>query len=87
MATTRSDVWEALSGMDTPGDTSAGGASVLPALPGLEVDGVGPVALPLNDVQAKALAAVAVQAPSTKRDIDMHFAALRTAARSTSSSW
>lgn len=31
--------------------------------------------------------AVAVQAPSTKRDIDMHFAALRTAARSTSSSW
>ena len=31
--------------------------------------------------------AVAVQAPSTKRDIDMHFAALRTAARSTSSTW
>ena len=31
--------------------------------------------------------AVAVQAPSTKRDIDNHFAALRTAAWPTSSSW
>ncbi|CAB9518765.1 expressed unknown protein [Seminavis robusta] len=61
---TLDDVYEALGEVTTPGSTcTAGVATSLPALPGLNVKGVGTVLLPVTDVTASALKAVAKQAP------------------------
>lgn len=48
--TTIDDLLEVLDSMGTPGSSCAGGsAAMLPANPGLEVEGVGFLALPLSD--------------------------------------
>jgi predicted 2-oxoglutarate/Fe(II)-dependent dioxygenase YbiX len=61
----RQQLLQALKRIDRPGTFCSSG--VLPAtLPGLEVAGVGPVALPLERGQAEALAKVARQAPYGK---------------------
>jgi hypothetical protein len=58
------ELMDALDEMDSPGSTCAAGpAKCLPAHPGLHVEGVGHIALPIIEGQAKALAAVAQQAP------------------------
>ena len=55
----------ALEKIDRPGSFCIGGRAS-PVLPGLEVDGIGSIGLPLNDGQAAALAAVCHQAPYGK---------------------
>ncbi|GHP04084.1 hypothetical protein PPROV_000283800 [Pycnococcus provasolii] len=63
----REDVWRLISQLDVPGETSTGGsAPSLPCLPGLDVEGVGLLPLPLNEETAYKLAGVAVQAPHGK---------------------
>ncbi len=56
------DLAARLDAVDRPGDFWASGTCALPA-PGLEVAGVGPVALPLLPVQAEQLMALAEPAP------------------------
>ena len=60
------DVTQLLDSLDNPGDTCAGGRADMPHLPGLVVEGVGDISLPLNEVQAKMLAATAERAPHGK---------------------
>jgi hypothetical protein len=65
--TTLSDLMEVLNEIDTPGSTCAAGpAKDLPPLPGLHIEGVGDIPLPISDVQAKLLADIAEQAPHGK---------------------
>ncbi len=65
--TTLCEVMEVLNDIDTPGSTCAAGpASCLPSLPGLHVEGVGDILLPISDAQAKLLVTVADQAPHGK---------------------
>ena len=61
MAAIVDDVARVLDEVRRPGDFYAAGTVPLPA-PGLEVDGVGPVALPLLPAQVERLAAVAERA-------------------------
>ena len=56
---------EALAGIDRPGDIFAAGDRV-PAMPGLEVEGIGTVGLPLSKAQARALIRRCRQAPYGK---------------------
>ena len=56
---------EALAGIDRPGDIFAAGDRV-PAMPGLEVEGLGTVGLPLSKAQARALIRRCRQAPYGK---------------------
>jgi len=56
---------QALSKIDRPGTFCASG-SVQTVLPGLEVDGLGPIGLPLTDNQAKDLKELCEQAPYGK---------------------
>jgi hypothetical protein len=61
---TLDDVYEALGDLATPGSTCIGGvASDLPPLPGLQVQGMGPVALPMTQETALKLKSVAKQVP------------------------
>ena len=55
--TTRFDVFQALHQVDYPGTFCAGGDAkdILPSIPGLVIDGIGPVPLPLSDAMAKTL--------------------------------
>ena len=62
MPSIANDLAEALSTVRRPGDFFASGTIELMA-PLLEVDGVGPVALPLLPVQAEQFVAVAERAP------------------------
>lgn len=62
MATLMREFASALAGVERPGDFSTTGVVELSA-PGLVVEGVGPVALPLLPVQAAALVGVAAAAP------------------------
>ena len=57
--TTRFDVFEVLHQVEYPGTFCAGGDAkdTLPSVPGLVIDGIGPVSLPLTDVMAKTLLA------------------------------
>ena len=65
--TTLSELMEVLTEVDTPGSTCAAGpASCLPSVPGLHVEGVGDIPLPISDAQAKLLASVSEQAPHGK---------------------
>lgn len=65
--TITTDLATALSNVERPGDfCTSGVVDIHP--PGLEVEGVGPVALPLLPVQAEALVAVADQAPFGRGD-------------------
>ena len=59
------DLLEALAGIDRPGDIFAAGDRV-PAMPGLEVEGLGTVGLPLSKTQARALIRRCRQAPYGK---------------------
>ena len=59
------DLLEALAGIDRPGDIFAAGDRV-PAMPGLEVEGLGTVGLPLSNAQARALIRRCRQAPYGK---------------------
>jgi len=62
MSSTATDLARLLNGVERPGDFCTGGVcETFP--PGLEVDGVGPIALPLLPVQAEQLVAVAERAP------------------------
>src|SRR3954467_8787955 len=63
--TTLEKLDEALSKIDRPGSFCVSG-SVPAVLPGLEVAGLGPIGLPLNDKQAKALKKHCHQAPYGK---------------------
>ena len=56
---------EALAGIDRPGDVCAAGDRA-PAMPGLEVEGLGTVGLPLSKTQARALVRRCRQAPYGK---------------------
>ena len=56
---------EALAGIDRPGDIFAAGDRA-PAMPGLEVEGIGTVGLPLSKAQARALIRRCRQAPYGK---------------------
>ena len=56
---------ETLAGIDRPGDIFAAGDRV-PAMPGLEVEGLGTVGLPLSKAQARALIRRCRQAPYGK---------------------
>ena len=56
---------EALAGIDRPGDIFAAGDRV-PTMPGLEVEGIGTVGLPLSKAQARALIRRCRQAPYGK---------------------
>ena len=56
---------EALAGIDRPGDIFAAGDRV-PAMPGLEVEGIGTVGLPMSKAQARALIRRCRQAPYGK---------------------
>ena len=56
---------EALAGIDRPGDVFAAGDRA-PAMPGLEVEGLGTVGLPLSKTQARALVRRCRQAPYGK---------------------
>ena len=56
---------EALAGIDRPGDIFTAGDRV-PAMPGLEVEGIGTVGLPLSKAQARALIRRCRQAPYGK---------------------
>ena len=56
---------EALAGIDRPGDVFAAGDRA-PAIPGLEVEGLGTVGLPLSKAQARALIRRCRQAPYGK---------------------
>ena len=56
---------EALAGIDRPGDIFVAGDRV-PAMPGLEVEGIGTVGLPLSKAQARALIRRCRQAPYGK---------------------
>ena len=56
---------EALAGIDRPGDMFAAGDRAA-AMPGLEVDGLGTVGLPLSKAQARALIRRCRQAPYGK---------------------
>ncbi len=75
MSSTAADLARLLNGVRRPGDFCTGGVcQILP--PGLEVAGVGPIALPLLPVQAEQLVAVAERAPfgrgeQTLIDIDV----------------
>jgi predicted 2-oxoglutarate/Fe(II)-dependent dioxygenase YbiX len=75
MPSITADLSELLGRIQRPGDFSTGGVcEIFP--PGLEVDGVGPIALPLLPVQAEQLIAVAERAPfgrggQTLIDIDV----------------
>ena len=61
------ELWEELSEIDTPGYTCAAGpVSCPPAIPGLHVEGVGDIPLPICDAQVKMLSSVAEQAPHGK---------------------
>eukprot|EP01052_Picozoa_sp_SAG31_P004324 SAG31_NODE_178_length_21247_cov_11.492009_10_plen_479_part_00 len=65
--TSLEDVTQLLNDLDELGDTCAGGqADMMPFLPGLVVQGMGHISLPLNEVQAKMLAATAEWAPHGK---------------------
>ncbi|WP_029009180.1 2OG-Fe(II) oxygenase [Azospirillum halopraeferens] len=66
MPSLNADVADVLATVDRPGDVCISGTVDLPN-PGLVVDGVGPVALPLLPVQAEQLAAVAERAPYGRR--------------------
>jgi hypothetical protein len=60
----RSDLMQALANVKSRGSTwTAGLAKVLPVRPGLHVEGVGHIPLPICDLLAKALTHVAQQAP------------------------
>ena len=56
---------EALAGIDRPGDVFAAGDRA-PTMPGLEVEGIGTVGLPLSKTQARALVRRCRQAPYGK---------------------
>ncbi|MDD9981097.1 MAG: 2OG-Fe(II) oxygenase [Gammaproteobacteria bacterium] len=56
---------EALAGIDRPGDVFAAGDRA-PAMPGLEIEGLGTVGLPLSKAQARALIRRCRQAPYGK---------------------
>ena len=56
---------EALAGIDRPGDVFAAGDRA-PAMPGLEIEGLGTVGLPLSKAQARALTRRCRQAPYGK---------------------
>jgi hypothetical protein len=58
---------EMVQSIERPGDFYMSGTAEIP-LPGLEIDGVGPVALPLLPAQARQLMDVAEQAPYGKGD-------------------
>jgi len=58
---------EIVQSIERPGDFYMSGTAEIP-LPGLEIDGVGPVALPLLPAQARQLMDVAEQAPYGKGD-------------------
>jgi predicted 2-oxoglutarate/Fe(II)-dependent dioxygenase YbiX len=62
MPSLTADLAELLSGVERPGDFSMSGTCEFLA-PGLDVQGVGPIALPLLPVQAEQLVAVAERAP------------------------
>ncbi|TVR57914.1 MAG: 2OG-Fe(II) oxygenase, partial [Candidatus Competibacteraceae bacterium] len=62
MSSTTTELTELLDGVQRPGDFYATGLVEL-FMPSLEVEGVGPIALPLLPVQAEQLIAVAEQAP------------------------
>lgn len=59
------DLLEALAGIDRPGDIFAAG-DLPPMIPGLEVEGLGTVGLPLSNAQARALIRQCRQAPYGK---------------------
>ena len=59
------DLLEALAGIDWPGDMVAAGDRT-PVIPGLEVEGLGTVGLPLSNAQARALIRQCRQAPYGK---------------------
>ena len=61
MGTLAADLSELLAGVDRAGDFFTQGAAIYP--PGLRVDGVGSIALPLLPVQAAQLIAIAEPAP------------------------
>jgi hypothetical protein len=64
---TLQEVLESLDDLQTPGSICTGGvASKLPVLPGLTVEGVGVVHVPITETTASALKAVAQQAPYGK---------------------
>jgi len=65
MNTLQTQILETLAAIDRPGNFCASGTESL-VLPGLEVEGVGPVALPLTGNAAKALIACCHQAPYGK---------------------
>ena len=56
---------EALAGIDRPGDVAAAGDRT-PTIPGLKVEGIGAVGLPLSKAQARALSRRCRQAPYGK---------------------
>jgi hypothetical protein len=62
MSTITTELAKMLDAVQRPGDFYATGATEIFA-PSLEVEGVGPIALPLLPVQAEQLIAVAEQAP------------------------
>ena len=65
--TTLSELIEVLNEVDTPGSTCAAGlATCPPSVPGLHVEGVGDIPLPISDAQVKFLASVLEQAPYGK---------------------
>ena len=62
--TSLTDVYQALDSLDSEGSACTGGiATELPAMPGLVVEGVGEIFLPLNQENATKLKAAARQAP------------------------
>lgn len=64
---TIADVLGDLKGLTIPGAPSVGGKAVVPALPGLTVNGIGMLSLPLvSDETVKQLAAVATKSPFGK---------------------
>ena len=61
---TLQDVYKAIDDLGSPGVTCTGGeAKGLPALPGLHIEGVGQIPLPLNQDIAEKLKKVSHQAP------------------------
>ena len=62
MPTLNNELAALLGTVQTPGDFYAAGTSAMP-LPRIDVDGIGPIALPLLGVQADALIALAERAP------------------------
>ena len=61
--TSHEDIRNILNDLESEGDICAGGEADMPTLPGLYLEGVGEVAVPLNKLQASALAESVKQGP------------------------